>query len=184
MASKPTHIVDASALIAYFKDELGSESFAELLRDDRTVLAIHAANMCEVYYNYLRADGLSKAEEAWTKASEIVAIIEKLDPQFVKRIGRWKVSNSLGIADAIAAAQDIDMSADADGLRTILQDQYHGAWGSEQDYAENMVDDIGGIGQINNPEFYFDWEKFTRDLFINDYSGIDQGGQVHVFSNY
>lgn len=47
MAVKPTHIVDASALIAYFKSEEGHEKFADLLRDERNVLAMHTVNLCE-----------------------------------------------------------------------------------------------------------------------------------------
>ena len=104
MAAKHTHIVDASALIAYFKAEEGHEKFADLLRDDRTALAIHAVNLCEVYYVYLRSDGPDKAEEAWMKANEILAVIEDLDSQFIKRVGRWKVDHALGFADAFAAA--------------------------------------------------------------------------------
>lgn len=50
MAAKPTHIVDASALIAYFKGEAGHERFAELLRDEGNIPAIHIVNLCEVYY--------------------------------------------------------------------------------------------------------------------------------------
>ena len=104
MAAKHTHIVDASALIAYFKGEEGQEKFADLLRDDRTALAIHAVNLCEVYYVYLRSDGPEKAEEARTRATEILAVIESLDSQFIKRTGRWKVDHNLGFADAFAAA--------------------------------------------------------------------------------
>lgn len=104
MAAKPTHIVDASALVAYFKGEEGQDRFADLLRDERNVLAIHTANLCEVYYDYLRSDGLEKAEEAWTKAGEILSIITSIDPQFMKRVGRWKVDHNLGFADAFAAA--------------------------------------------------------------------------------
>jgi uncharacterized protein with PIN domain len=73
MASPSTHIVDASALIAYFKEEVGHENFRALLADEQNVLAIHAANLCEVYYGYLRADGPDKAEEAWQKATGILA---------------------------------------------------------------------------------------------------------------
>lgn len=102
--AKPTHIVDASALIAYFKGEDGQDTFAELLKDDRNVLAMHVVNLCEIYYGYLRSDGLEKAEEAWTKANAILAIIQSLDAQFVKRVGRWKVDHNLGLADAFAAA--------------------------------------------------------------------------------
>ncbi len=104
MASPPTHIVDASALIAYFKEEAGHEKFRALLADEQNALAIHATNLCEVYYGYLRADGPDKAEEAWQKAAAILGIIEKLDAQFMKRVGRWKVDYNLGLGDAFAAA--------------------------------------------------------------------------------
>lgn len=59
-----THVVDASALIAYFKEEPGHERFAKLLADEENVLAIHIVNLCEVYYAYYRSDGQSRAEEA------------------------------------------------------------------------------------------------------------------------
>lgn len=104
MAVKPTHIVDASALIAYFKSEEGHEKFADLLRDERNVLAMHTVNLCEVYYNYLRSDGLEKAEDAWAKANEILRILETVDLQFMKRVGRWKVDHNLPLGDAFAAA--------------------------------------------------------------------------------
>lgn len=104
MAPPPTHIVDASALIAYFKEEAGHEKFRALLADEQNILAIHATNLCEVYYGYLRADGAEKAEEAWRKATEILGVIETLDAQFIKRVGRWKVDHNLGLGDAFAAA--------------------------------------------------------------------------------
>lgn len=104
MAIKPTHIVDASALILHFKGEEGSEKFAELLGDERNVLAMHIVNLCEVYYNYLRSDGQEEADKAWTKANTILTIIQNLDPQFVKRVGRWKVDQNLGLGDAFLAA--------------------------------------------------------------------------------
>lgn len=120
MAVKPTHIVDASALIAYFKSEEGHEKFADLLRDDRNVLAMHSVNLCEVYYNYLRSDGLEKAGEAWTKASEILRIVEKVDPQFMKRVGRWKVDHDLPLGDAFAAA-----TAEENGCPLVTTDHNH-----------------------------------------------------------
>jgi predicted nucleic acid-binding protein len=104
MPLPPTHIVDASALIAYFKEEAGHEKFRTILADEQNILAIHATNLCEVYYGYLRGDGPDKAEEAWQKATAILGVIETLDAQFIKRVGRWKVNHNLGLGDAFAAA--------------------------------------------------------------------------------
>lgn len=64
MAAKPTHILDANALIAYFKGENGQDRIADLLRDEQNILAIHAVNLCEVYYGYYRADGQEQADTA------------------------------------------------------------------------------------------------------------------------
>lgn len=99
-----THVVDASALIAYFKEEPGHERFAELLADEENVLAIHIVNLCEVYYAYYRSDGQSRAEEAWAKAISFLRVLEKANESFMKRVGRWKATQSIPLGDAFAAA--------------------------------------------------------------------------------
>lgn len=104
MPPRTTHVIDASALIAYFGQENGHEVFAGLLANDQNVLAIHATNLCEVYYGYLRSDGIDRAEEAWEKAVSILGVIEKMDAQFMKRVGRWKADHNLPLGDAFAAA--------------------------------------------------------------------------------
>ena len=104
MAAKHTHIVDASALITYFNAEEGHEAFAALVADEENVLGIHATNLCEVYYGYLRSDGVERADEAWRRATEILGVIEAFSAQFMKRVARWKVDYNLGLADAFAAA--------------------------------------------------------------------------------
>jgi len=55
-------------------------------------------------YGYLRSDGPDKADEAFGKALQVVGVIETMDSQFVKRVGRWKVDYRLGLGDAFAAA--------------------------------------------------------------------------------
>jgi len=104
-----THVVDACALIAYFKGEAGRERFAELLADEENVLAIHIVNLCEVYYDYYRSDGPDKAEEAWSKAVSFLQVIEKADESFMKRVGRWIATRRIAtgefpLGDAFAAA--------------------------------------------------------------------------------
>ena len=99
-----THVVDASALIAYFKGEQGHEGFAELLADDENILAIHIVNLCEVYYSYYRSDGPNQAEEAWNKAISFLQVLEEADESFMKRVGRWKATRPIPLGDAFAAA--------------------------------------------------------------------------------
>jgi predicted nucleic acid-binding protein len=104
VAAAITHIVDASALIAYLKGEPGHERLPNLLLDERNSLAIHAVNLCEVYYGYLRSDGLVQANEAWDRASKLFGILATMNEDFVKRVGRWKVQANLGLGDSFLAA--------------------------------------------------------------------------------
>ena len=55
------------------------------------------------------------------------------------------------------------------GTRDVsgFQDAYCGTWSSEQDYAEDLADDIMEIPDHIAP--YFDYERFARDLFMCDY---------------
>ena len=99
-----THVVDASALIAYFKGEQGHERVATLLMDERNNLAIHVVNLCEVYYGYLRSDGLQKASEAWERATKLLGLLKTIDEDFIKRVARWKVDSGLGFGDSFLAA--------------------------------------------------------------------------------
>src|SRR5947209_5463863 len=103
MPAKPTHVVDASAVIAYLNGEEGSDRFEALLLDGRNILVIHMVNLCEVYYGYLRSDGFEKAGEAWAKATAVLGVVGNIDEQFVKRVGRWKVEHDLPLGDAFAA---------------------------------------------------------------------------------
>lgn len=112
MAAKPTHILDANALIAYFKGENGQDRIAGLLRDEQNILAIHAVNLCEVYYGYYRADGQEQADTAWNQSLQIIGLLTDISENFIKRVGRWKARQwdrggenyYLSIADAFAAA--------------------------------------------------------------------------------
>lgn len=106
MPATVTHVVDASAVIAYFKGEEGHERVASLLQDERNVLVIHAVTLCEVYYNYLKYDGPVQANDAWDRASKLLRIVENIAEGFVKRVGRWKVQTTpnLGLGDSFLAA--------------------------------------------------------------------------------
>ena len=115
-----THVVDASALISYFKEEQGHEQFAELLADEENVFAIHIVNLCEVHYGYYRSDGPARAEEAWEKAISILRVLEKIDVSFMKRVGRWKATQSIPLADAFAAA-----TAENDAVPLVTTDHVY-----------------------------------------------------------
>jgi antirestriction protein len=60
-----------------------------------------------------------------------------------------------------------------------FQDAYNGTWDSEQAFAENLVEDLGYLtGVPDHVANYFDYEAFTRDLFMGDYYRDDDTGAV------
>lgn len=64
--------------------------------------------------------------------------------------------------------------ADADDF----EDRYAGEARSEREYAEQLADDIGLLSDVPDElARYFDWESWTRDLFLTDYRMVDG----HVF---
>lgn len=61
-----------------------------------------------------------------------------------------------------------------------FESRYAGEWGSEEEFAEDMLEDSGMLSEL--PEWarpYFDIERYTRDLFIEAYVFVNG----FVFSN-
>ena len=56
-------VLDASAVIAYLRGEPGKERVAAALLDDNTSSRMHAVNLCEVFYDTLRAQGTAIADK-------------------------------------------------------------------------------------------------------------------------
>ena len=77
--------------------------------------------------------------------------------------------------DAMRAYIDYYGEWDADNF----EEAYEGEYNSEEDFAEWLVDEIG-MENIQNREYYFDYDKFARDLFISDYDFVDG----YVFRQY
>ncbi|MHC4398936.1 MAG: antirestriction protein ArdA [Planctomycetota bacterium] len=63
-----------------------------------------------------------------------------------------------------------------------FQEAYCGEWDSEEAYAEELFDELYAHDIPENLRFYIDYEKFARDLFINDCYAVDcPDGGVFVF---
>ena len=60
-------VFDAAALIAYPRDEPGAEVIEAHLIRGGSELYVHALNLCEVYYDLLRASDEESAEAAVTR---------------------------------------------------------------------------------------------------------------------
>jgi uncharacterized protein len=111
----PGKVIDSFALIAYFRDEPGSEMMENLLviagRKDES-LHMTDVNYAEVKYSILRKEGA----EAW---GEVVKILEGLPIDFhsTNRVladsaADFKARFKLSLADAFAAALAKDLKAE------------------------------------------------------------------------
>lgn len=72
-----------------------------------------------------------------------------------------------------------------------FEDRYKGQYYGEEDFAEELMNECYGeeIEKVENisPYFRFDLDAFARDLFISDYTYVDNeicGKRGFVFSDY
>lgn len=101
----PTHYLDACAVIAYLRAEVGAEILKGIVEQPRTLLAMHACNLGEVCYDFLRADGVAAAQIAWESALELPLELRRdVDDAFIKRVSTIKVEEKVSFADAFAPA--------------------------------------------------------------------------------
>ncbi|MGD0413990.1 MAG: type II toxin-antitoxin system VapC family toxin [Terriglobales bacterium] len=109
-----TYVLDASALIAFLRDQPGASRVDELLREamrGRTRVLMSAVNYGEVYGLILRQNG---QEQAWAAIQAVSPLsIEVLDttPQRACRAADMKVKHNLYYADSFAAALAIEHQA-------------------------------------------------------------------------
>ena len=81
-------VLDASALIAFLRDEPGADVVQWLLDDKVNPKYVHALNLCEVYYDFYRGASQGAAESAI--ADLIAAGIQErndLDSEFWRKSG-------------------------------------------------------------------------------------------------
>ena len=67
-----------------------------------------------------------------------------------------------------------------------FEEAWNGEWDSEQAFAEELIEDMGMVHGGANELIaqYFDYEAWTRDLFMSDYFSTEcPNGGVYVFRN-
>lgn len=103
-------VLDACALIAFLRDEEGADVVESTLIDEECIA--HVVNLCEVYYDCLRRDDKSVADELLEDLWETGLVRrEDIDEKFWKSVGHIKADiGKVSLADsfAIALAQRID----------------------------------------------------------------------------
>lgn len=97
------------------------------------------------------------------------------------------VERIAGIADFIAEHGELGAALlgdfSVDDAQTLLEDNYHGAYDSEVDFAQSIFEECYGDAIPKNLIYYIDREAFSRDLFMSDYFSMEAQGRTHVFSH-
>ena len=99
-------VFDACALIAFLRDEAGADQVERLLADEHAECLAHAVNLCEVYYDFLRASNEEAVARGAIEDLTALGLVarEDLDPLFWQDAGRYKAKGRISLADCFAIA--------------------------------------------------------------------------------
>ncbi len=98
------YVLDASAMIAFLRGEQGAERVSAVLSNPGNICCAHAINLCEVFYDFHRAQGLATASEAVSDLQAIgVRTDSSFEPEFWQGAGILKSSlRRVSLADCFA----------------------------------------------------------------------------------
>ncbi len=97
------YVLDASAIIAWLRNEPGDEVVDRAIRDINAQCLAHAINLCEVYYDARRNAGEAHAESVVSDLAA-VGVVERsdFDQAFWKDAGKLKAGGGVSLADCFA----------------------------------------------------------------------------------
>lgn len=107
-------VLDSFALLAYFRNEQGTEKVEQLLKEaaqDKKELFVTNVNAGEVYYIAYRKDGSEKAALVWKAIQEFPITLIIADMALTYKAANLKARYRLSYADAFAAALTIVQKA-------------------------------------------------------------------------
>ncbi len=97
------YVLDASAMIAWLRNETGADIVDAAVRDVNSQCLAHAINLCEVYYDAIRKGDETRAQEILNDL-RAVGIVERndFDEGFWKDVGKLKAAYRASLADLCA----------------------------------------------------------------------------------
>ncbi|UCH98389.1 MAG: type II toxin-antitoxin system VapC family toxin [Candidatus Aminicenantes bacterium] len=114
------YVIDACALIAYFRGEEGGEKLRKLFKESQIKCYMHAANLGEVYYDSIRYSDKKYAKQLLEDVKKLpIHFIWNLDEDFIELLGEYKTTYSISYADAFVLALAKRENA------TIVTTDYH-----------------------------------------------------------
>ena len=113
-------VMDACSMIAYLRGEDGSEVVESILMKEENRCVAHAINLCEVYYDFIRAKDEETAREAITDLQSTgIITTEDMDSSFWQEAGKFKAKEKISLADCFAIALAIRENA------TLVTSDHH-----------------------------------------------------------
>jgi PIN domain nuclease of toxin-antitoxin system len=90
-------------MIAFLRAEPGGEIVFDLLTKKPPACLAHAVNLCEVFYDFLKAGGEAAARSVISDLRAMGLLVrEDMDEAFWQAVGRYKVACKIPLADAFA----------------------------------------------------------------------------------
>jgi len=108
------NVLDACAMIAYLRGEPGADVVEALLLDKNNSCVAHAVNLCEVFYDFMRAADENAAHTAIADLESMGLVVrEDMDSQFWQEAGKYKATvKKVSLADCFAMALTNRIQAD------------------------------------------------------------------------
>lgn len=99
------YVLDASAIIAWLRNEPGAGVVDNAVRDVNSQCFVHAINLCEVYYDAYRRSGVSRADSVVSDLAA-VGVVERgdMDQAFWKDAGKLKAGGGISLPDCLGVA--------------------------------------------------------------------------------
>jgi len=93
--------LDACALIAFFHGEKGGENLKELFADSENVFYIHAINITEIYYDFLKRSSKQDAEMFLQDCKNLpIEIVWNITEDILKLASDFKTKYKISLADS------------------------------------------------------------------------------------
>jgi PIN domain nuclease of toxin-antitoxin system len=99
------YVLDACAILSLVKNEDGAAVVRQALESSGNTCAMHAVNLCEVYYDCLRCYGNDSTAKLLGNLIEAgISIRSDMDIDFWKAAGTLKARGRISLADCFAVA--------------------------------------------------------------------------------
>lgn len=99
------YVLDASAIIAWLRNEPGADIVDNAICDINSQCLVHAINLCEVYYDACRRSGEARADSIISDLTTL-GVIERgdFDEAFWKAGGKLKAGGGISLPDCFGIA--------------------------------------------------------------------------------